>query len=205
MSLLSNALVTVEEAELYLALEPDQDIEKLERLINGISGQFERETTRKLKRQEITRHPLDGTGCDTIRLPWTPLFTVREIIQLHRDGSTDWAITNTESPEQLANSEFTVNPNTGVLRLYGRTFQYGTDNVLVSWDPGYPSASLDMEYLRTLLLIQLEYDYRQSKDGNVGIASKQFQDGGITYQKTDSGLMPRIIRGLERFRPKRVG
>lgn len=205
MPLLSNALVTVEEAEIFLRIDPDQDTEIIERLINGISGQFEVETSRKLKRQTMSQHRLDGTGCDTIRLPWTPLFTVSEIVQLNHDGSTAWTITNSESPEQLANSEFTVNPNTGLLRLYGRSFQYGTDNVLVTWDAGYPSSSLEMEYLRTLLLIELEYDYKQSKAGNLGVASKQFQDQAITYQKTDSGLLPRIIRGLDRFRPKRVG
>jgi hypothetical protein len=207
MSLLSNAIVTFDQAERFLGIDTGTDRQDLEIMINGLSAEFERETRRKLKLQEVTAYQLSGTGCDTIRLPFRPISHVAEITILNRDGTTYRTITNDTSPEEISNDEFTVNPIHGTVRLYSGAFPCGVDNVLVTWDAGYASASGELETLRRLLLIQLKYDYRRWKDNNDGVMARQFQDGGITFSRdeTTSALLPRILKALERFRQPLVG
>lgn len=203
MSLLDNALVTLDEAQRWLKIsDPDLDVDTLETLIDGITGDFESETQRKLKIQTVAAYQLNGSGCDTIRLPYRPVTNVSSILILNQDGSTSRQITNESSPESLANSEFTVNPGTGEVRLYSGIFIEGRNNIIVTFKAGYASASPEMKRIRKLFFVQLKFEYSQDRDNNFGVASRQFQDSGITFERSAEGLLPRVTAALDYLRLK---
>lgn len=207
MSLLDVALVTLPEAKRFLGIEADVDTNDdiLEMFIDGITGDFEGEARRKLKLQTISSYALDGKGTDWIRLPYWPISTVSSIVIKNHDGTTLRTLTNDTSPAELSGAEFTVGALDGTLRLYSGAFPCGVNNVLVTWNAGFASDSPEMKRLRLLCLIQLQSEYRQWEKSDFGVASRQFQDGGITFERSTDGLLPRIVRALEWFQPKRAG
>jgi len=107
----------------------DDEQAAVERLIDQATARMELYTKRKLKARDYAAVHIDGTGRDYLLLPEYP---VNSIVSVNIDSTRAF-----DSETALESTDYSVDSDSGILRLFSGTFPAAFDAVLVSYNAGY--------------------------------------------------------------------
>jgi len=183
-------LVTLERVKTYLEIantETAQDV-LLQDLIARIGAWMERYCDRSFAKATYTEQR-DGDGTATLLVREWPLLSVTSLY--------DDPLRVFGAATQIAASDFALYPNQGLIRLDGRIFSVGIQNVKVTYEAGYAEIPQDLQQA----LIELIADRFRNKE-NQGIRSLAIGSYRVDYGEEE---LPGEIRGvLEGYRRTRV-
>lgn len=188
MALSDRALTTVENAKLWISLDPtdtSQDI-LIEELINIVSDSVQTFLDRDLKKQNYEEH-INGSGNSLLNLKNYPIISINEIkvneIVLDSD---DFELTSDDAKRGQVYREFGWNMKTTIV---GLNFDSGRQlrNIRVKYEAGYVLPTNPQTVPRTLpfdiegivkSIISNEYTQVTSGVGNL----KRLTEGSLTYE-----------------------
>ena len=172
MALNANAIVDIAEAMAFIREKSEPAA--LERKINSLSGNFERDSRRKIKLQTLTDYRVDGTGSSSLLLPFVPTQSVSKIEIRYPDETVYKTITSA--------ADFVLkDKNVGVLTLIKDVFPRGERNVLLTMPVGYLATDMEFAAFQEAFLTQLKFDYRKWDHDETGLSSRALADGSIQF------------------------
>lgn len=188
MALSDNALTTVGNVKLWIALDPTDTSQDalIEELINIVSESVQTFIDRDLKKQNFTEH-LNGTGNSLINVKNYPITVINEIkVNEIVLDSTDFELTSDDAKRGQIYREFGWNMKTTIV---GLNFDPGRQlrNINIDYDAGYVLPTVPQTEPRTLpfdlegvvkSIIANEYSQVTSGVGNL----KKLTEGSLTYE-----------------------
>jgi hypothetical protein len=190
MPLSAAALITVSDAKAFLKESSTDNDGDIERRINGLSFIFEAYVGRKIKQQTLTDYRVDGNNKTHLILPFVPVQSLTKIdIRYSIDDTVYKTITDS--------SKWTLKDKyLGLVQLKEDVFIAGSRNVLLTMSVGYLATDLDFSQYQTLLLTQLQFDYRKWDRNEIGVTSRSLQDGNIGFVPSTQ-LLREVRDGLD--------
>ena len=189
MSLLANALITLEDFKVYAGIDAavSKDDTLFELLINSVSARFDTETGRVLKSAAYTDLYLDGNGERDLDLPNYPITAVASVyeddILLVVGALYDYLF--------VAGGPLAVN---GILRRVNAVWSLGSQNIKLTFTAGYVTVPSD---LQMACLKQCAREWQTQKTSSWGETSRSFGDGSISYETKD--LLDDVKAVLNRY------
>jgi hypothetical protein len=187
MDLLSYALVSLDNAKVFLGINDNSKDELLKMLINISTDYIESQTGRRFVSAVHTQEKYDGTGNQQLKLNAFPIitFTLLEVNNAS-DNSSSW---NT-----ISSSDYWVDSDTGIITrtstfldfdesvdgeetLSETIFDRGKNKYRATYISGYFTIPYDLQFACMTLVGQL----LNTKAGS-GIKSESLGDHSITYQ-----------------------
>jgi len=134
MSVNANSFLTLDEVKIWLGVEKETQDERaiIEQIINGVTEAVEGEIRRPVKARARTERQ-HGPGSRRLWLDVRPMSNVTLLRLLNYDGT----VYRTFSP-----ADYYIDGQTGVVFLFRETFPVGMYNVEVTYDAGWPAASI---------------------------------------------------------------
>lgn len=188
------SLCTVAEVKLHIGLDQATHDTLLAALVDEASGMINAETRRQIEIADITEFH-DGEFQNAVILHEYPV-------------AEEFDITLTEDDVVVADADFVVDTDQGVLRLVdGATFAEGEANVKVEYRAGFdvtgspPAGETRLPFELRLACKIIAGRLFQLRE-NIGLKQKRFRDGTTTYRDV---LDEDIVALLGRHRRKIVG
>ena len=183
-------LVRIERVKTYLDLantDTASDV-LLQDLIARIGAWAERYCDRSFAKATYTEQR-DGDGTDTLLVRQWPLLSVASLY--------DDPLRVFGAATQIAATDFAIYANQGMIRLDGRVFSVGIQNVKVTYEAGYADIPEDLQQA----VVELVADRFRNKE-NQGIRSLAIGSYRVDYGEEE---LPSEIRGvLDGYRRTRV-
>lgn len=176
MSLHASAIFSsLDEVKPALRISGQSEEPDLERLINALTATFELVSSRKLKQRVLTDYRVDGNGYREISLPYVPASAVTKVDIRHPLNDAVYkTVTDT--------TKFVLkDPELGLLLMKEDTLIYGNRNVLVSFTAGFASDDIRWQLIKDLMLQQLSFSYRLVRNNEVGLVTKSYSDGSVSF------------------------
>jgi len=183
-------LVRIERVKTYLDLantDTASDV-LLQDLIARIGAWAERYCDRTFAKATYTEQR-DGDGTDTLLVRQWPFLSVASLY--------DDPLRVFGAATQIAAADFAIYANQGMIRLDGRVFSVGIQNVKVTYEAGYADIPEDLQQA----VVELVADRFRNKE-NQGIRSLAIGSYRVDYGEEE---LPSEIRGvLDGYRRTRV-
>lgn len=176
MALHATALIDdLTELKEVLKIPGNQDDANLEMLVNGITAKFETVTERMLRKRTLTDYRINGNGLMEILLPWVPVQSVTKVeIRNTADDSVQAVVTDT--------SKFILkDKKLGLLTMKENVLVCGLKNILVTMEVGFNLTDMEFADCKTYLFKQLAFEYRLLRNNELGLQTRTFQDGSISF------------------------
>lgn len=186
------SIVTLVEAKNFVGEVNSTNDVDIQRMIDGLSALFEGYTHRKIVQQTLTDYRIDGNGCRSVLLPFSPVQSVTAVkIRYSSDDTTYKNVTDT--------TKFVVkDKNLGLLQMFEDTLICGKRNVLVTMSVGYLAADGELLSIKDIFLRQFQFDYIRWQNREVGVNSKTFADGSLGFVPS-GGLLKETKERLDQF------
>ncbi len=193
-----NALLGIEDTANFLG-ETTSDtgnMDNLRDVINAVSWRFNSETHRNLKSRSYTE-VYDGDGSTSLSLDNYPLSSTTITITIDNTRAfTDTGLVVTSTDIMLTTDQ-------ALIRLDGKTFSRGANNVQVQYSAGYTTSLGDAEDLRwvTKEHVKLMWNREQNR-GTIGVRTEAFEGVSRTFELD----IPWSVRQvLNLYRERNVG
>lgn len=189
-----NNLVTLNELKAYLDIsttDTDYD-DRLERVINAVSTNFNNATNRLLKARNITEYK-DSDGSDTIRLDQFPINSTAATISIYNCSHTPRDYT---ADEKASSDDILIYPLLGKVRLITSAFYEGYQTVKVVYNGGYTEIPFDLKQACLMICGRL---WKREKDKLDGVQNVAVQGSSMSSDISDlySGF---VLETLEKYR-----
>lgn len=163
----------------------------LEDLINRASKMWETDCNRPFRyvnasgvAQEYTEY-FNGWGQTKLFVKYYPIISVTS---LYDDPDRDYG-----SSDLIDTDDYVTHDDYGILELDGLSFADSKKGIKITYKGGYETVPYDLEQGATELTILLF----KMKD-SIGIASKSFSDGSVTYIMERLSLQSQMVRNAYR-------
>lgn len=197
MALNSNAIVTLAEAKTQLKITASTIDSTLETWINESSSWIEAFINNKVVEQSVSNEYSDGDGSRRLYpryYPITQLSTeaspsdAQKLASLQSRINPDSSFTDIETTM----NHIKINLKDSFIELYDEVFDYGWQNIKISYKAGYSSANLPLE-IKTVCLEMVQMRYNESKQGNdqLGRGNSSMSQGGGSVNVAYKDLMPK--------------
>src|ERR1043166_5908887 len=190
MPLSAAALIKASEGKVFLKENSFHKYGDIGRRINGLSFIFEAYVGRKIKQQTLTDYRVDGNNKTHLILPFVPVQSLTKI-DIHYSIDDTVYKTITDSSKWTLKDKYL-----GLVQLKEDVFIAGSRNVLLTMSVGYLATDLDFSQYQTLLLTQLQFDYRKWDRNEIGVTSRSLQDGNIGFVPSTQ-LLREVRDGLD--------
>ncbi|MEY2849601.1 MAG: hypothetical protein RI885_2268 [Actinomycetota bacterium] len=188
-TLLTEALLSVDEAEVYLKITPGTATELLTRLINYVTGQFELHTLRHLKTRAYSGNAMlvDGEGTNEIDAKEWPVTLLSAIKELALDGTVLRTLNISGARISAA----------GTIYLMNDVLAEGSLNHQLELTAGYVATSADWKAITGAALRYLQFMYVDQ--ANVIGRGATISVGGESTSLPDIAMPKDVLRALAPF------
>jgi hypothetical protein len=173
MSLVTYALVTVQNAKDFLGVSDNADDGRLEMYINMATDFIENYCQRRFKTGNYVDEVYSGDGSDSLVLKNYPITALTSI-------QKNTAYNNSSNWETVSTEDYFYDSLSGVVENIGR-FTIGRNNFKITYAGGYTTIPYDLQYA---CMVIVEAMYRKKKSG--GVISESLGDHSVTYAQYSS-------------------
>lgn len=188
------ALIALSDAKAYLGVDDNIDDSELTVVVDAVNDFCDHYTDRKLAATDLVEY-YDGSGLDVVPLKNYPVNSDESTIAVYIDSSRLWP-----EDSKVAGAYLAIRKDRGLLYYINGFFARGRQNVKVSYNAGYPAASVPND----LILAALEmtaYMWQRKMNKSWGITSTSGAGSSVAIWEKD---MPSPVRAiLDQYRSRR--
>ena len=171
MTLVSYALVTLDDVKSFLGITGSGSDALLTMLINMVTEHIETRCGRRFADTTYTEEEYSGIGVKTLLLDEFPI-TSTETFKLEKNGASD----NTDDWEEIDADEYWVDADTGIITKT-TSFNRGVKNWRATFSAGYDTIPYDLQWL-AMSLISETFNRRNTQ----GVESEKLGDRTVKFQ-----------------------
>lgn len=194
-------IVTLAEAQEYLRDlgVRDGNLDHLQRIINGVTGEAYEITARKriLDTDAEIQEYRDGDGTQMIYTDEFPITDVALVVRWPNDSTLIDVITGPGAA--TSNDDVVVDQAGGKIILRDKTFPIGAQKVLLTYKAGHATGSPEVESFRLVLLEQIQARWQRFIEKPGIISTREAADDRWTF-KSDAEIRKAWLAALRPWR-----
>lgn len=185
--LADNALITLEDLQVYMRDESEDNEDIFALLINAVSSVFDQYTNRNLKQVAYEEKLFDGNGQVKFFLPDYPIAI----------GEEDDFIVVLNDVELELDVDYCLYAESGYIKKMSGYWTEGSQNLNITYTAGYATVPMD---LQLACMKQIAWEFQQHKNKTWGESTRTYPEAGSISTFREVDLLEDVKMVLNKYR-----